>query len=259
MKPMNMFGGCFEQYVPYTMNFELLKSLELHKIDSKDKNKRIIVSAEDVLNDIITSDSQFLLEKAVFSATLTIGNSAVEFYPLGDNCAFSMFEKYLELWKITGDASKAMSCVWYYYSDDCFIQDDPSSGEFYHFFVVYGEEIVLPYISLLSSAYPDKMLLKNDTVFLSDDLLTQSAIARVFYKKWMKETMAGKIFKEKCVIKQGQNSIQAPLPAADDGCSGQDGVLAACISKLSKDVYSVKLLLACVLCVSILLFFLKKP
>lgn len=84
------------------------------------------------------------------------------------------------------------------------------------------------------------MLLKDDDEFVSDDRLTKMALASVFYKKWMSETMAGKVFKEKCKLKSNLHSRQQTTTTSVEESSIHNDAFSVNTEALSKEISTIK-------------------
>lgn len=200
----------FKQYVPYSINKELLYSMMVGVIIHEDETKRERVSGGYVLSEIFDSNCVFCLTMGQYpihfekkSLYLDIVQKIDTPYPNGEDfCNSMMLFKFLEIVKAVGSIDAALNCVWYYYPDDSYMLDHPAGGDFYNFFICYGEKIIFPCVKIINSIYPENMLIKDDKEYYYHENEEKMAVAKVFFKKWIEETIHGKVFSEKNKAKE---------------------------------------------------------
>lgn len=221
MKRDSLRNG-FEMYAPYRINPELL-----FEIQFRSKSGEMYTSRQ-IIEMIVENNFTFDYSTSLESLNISIREKTISLISESCRDGSYVFEKFLSVLNASRDFNKAIYASWYYF-DRCYIKEDPVEGYYYHFYVFYGEELILPDINVLSP--PEGLFVKVDDEFFSNDRVLRLAMGRVLFKRWVDETLAGKIFFETNKIELDQGVIDSQYP------------LIAHLQAIHKEVKNIKLIL----------------
>jgi hypothetical protein len=199
----NSLCNDFEMYVPYHVNPELLFGLSLKNEIGE------IFNSRELIDMLAKSDYQFDFSSSSGAIDILLKDKTIKFTEHENRDSLYILQKFLTVLKESCDYNKALHASWYYF-DKCYIREDPADGHFYHFYIFYGHDLILSDINLFSP--PENFLLKQNDVYYSNDRIIRLAEGRVNFKKWIEESVTGKIFLEKNKIELDQSVVDSQYP-----------------------------------------------